>query len=309
MSLKTVFVIVLILLSNQVIKPFEQDVKVWIERDKDLYIGTPFSMEVTFPGSDYIDVTYNGSDTLNVFQIIHKERGKRKIGENEELNFRFVLAGFDTGEHDLPPLDFTIYDTSGSTETKKNFSTPSYLFTINTTISDTSFAIKDISPPVRLAYGFYHYAIPIFTVFIIALLFFLLLKRLKKRNIQKIEPEIMDDRPSYVKALEMLESLKAKKLLINRSFLLFYFELSYILRFFIEDYYKIRAVEMTTFEIYSALEIQQISSYKEIVKFLRDCDMVKFAKHEPKYEKADSDMKWLEDYLSQFKKTEPDKEG
>ena len=125
-------------------------------------------------------------------------------------------------------------------------------------------------------------------------------KILRKKPEQLTEQEYLDPRPVYVIALEMLDNLKKRELLKTGEFLIFYFHLSYIMRFFIERYYQINAVEMTFSEIRENLQIVDFKEKSTIMTFLNFADKVKFAKFIPTLKEAGNSFNLLENYLKSF---------
>ncbi|MBT5420007.1 MAG: hypothetical protein HOK80_03875, partial [Candidatus Cloacimonetes bacterium] len=112
--------------------------------------------------------------------------------------------------------------------------------------------------------------------------------------------EVVDDRPAYIIALELLNNLKKDDLIVKGDYLNFYFRISLILRLFIELHYEINSVEMTTSEIRANLILEDHSEKSKILKFLANADMIKFAKAIPAISDSEKTLFWLEDYLKSF---------
>ena len=140
----------------------------------------------------------------------------------------------------------------------------------------------------------------IIILLIFAIRYLIILLKKSKKNFS--EPEIIDDRPAYIIALELLNKLKKDDLIIKGDFLNFYFRISLILRLFIELHYKINSVEMTTSEIRANLILDNHSEKSEILKFLGQADMIKFAKTIPTELDTSAKLNWLENYLLSFEK-------
>ncbi len=85
-------------------------------------------------------------------------------------------------------------------------------------------------------------------------------------------------------ALKSLQELDALQLLEHGQFRKYYFRASEILKHFLEDEFKIQAVDTTTEEIHSHLQKSEFLSASEkttVEKTLREMDLVKFAKLVP----------------------------
>lgn len=90
--------------------------------------------------------------------------------------------------------------------------------------------------------------------------------------------------PAHVTALRALDTLAEKKLWQSGQHKQFHTELSEILRRYIEERYKVPAMECTTDEIMQELvelTMTQRSSYNNLREVLQMADLVKFAKYEP----------------------------
>lgn len=126
--------------------------------------------------------------------------------------------------------------------------------------------------------------------FLLAVLVVVFLYRLSQRR----RPRTLNHPPpetktSWQKAFEALERLWQTDLLSRKAFDAFYFQLSNIVRQYIEERFYVRAPEMTTEEFLSFVKEKDTlsESHKEALRdFLLSCDMVKFAKYAPTIEEA-----------------------
>lgn len=94
----------------------------------------------------------------------------------------------------------------------------------------------------------------------------------------------MPTRPAHEIALEALKDLLSRDYPGKGRLREYYFELSDIIRHYVEGRFRVRAPEMTTEEFLAALQGSDIlnSAQKESLReFLSHCDMVKFAKYLP----------------------------
>jgi len=151
--------------------------------------------------------------------------------------------------------------------------------------------IRDIKPPIFFTTNL---AILLILAIILLAIFLLLAgffayKRLKeKRRMKGLTPKLPHER-----AYEALDALKAKNLIKEGKVKEFYFELSNIIRRYIEDRFSVRAPEMTTEEFLSFLRNLDLFSgvHKNLLKeFLNLCDIVKFAKYGPTEKEIESNL-------------------
>ena len=294
--MKKIYLFLIFFLIPLLVFSAELDYK--LEKPQKLFVGTPFKLHVDISSaiSDSIFSTQN--DTLDIFILKDIESTEEIIDDTKTTFLDLTYQPFDTGEFTFPELEFAV-KTADSLEILK---TREFILNIESVITDSTESIKDIAAPLAVNLKFLDYFIPLF---IIILLFFAiryLIKLLKRTKKDFSEPEIIDDRPAYIIALELLNKLKKDDLLIKGDFLNFYFRISLILRLFIELHYKINSVEMTTSEIRENLILNDHSEKSEILKFLRQADMIKFAKAIPTNSESEKAINWLENYLRSFEK-------
>ena len=90
-------------------------------------------------------------------------------------------------------------------------------------------------------------------------------------------------RPAEEIARDALRAVKEMKLIEKGLFKEYYIRLSDIIRTYIENRYRIFAMDRTTWELFQEMKSKRIerSHADKINDFLEDCDMVKFAKYTP----------------------------
>jgi hypothetical protein len=143
--------------------------------------------------------------------------------------------------------------------------------------------IRDIKPPLAYPWNFWYLVIAV-AVIGLALLAWLLTKRLSGHiKIEKRQP-VVPPRPAWEIALEQLAALLARNLPASGQIKEYFSGLSDIVRHYIERRFDLRAPEMTTPEFLEAMNKAQAlrHEHKQILReFLACCDMVKFAKYGP----------------------------
>ncbi len=149
--------------------------------------------------------------------------------------------------------------------------------------------IKDIKPPVYFPRNYFLLSLIAVGIVLIAaafLIMFLLKKYRDKKAELLFEPPV----PAHQKAYEALRRLKKKNLPRIGKTKEYYFELSDIVRRYLEDRFYLRAPEMTTEEfLYALSESDDLNgTHKNLLKgFLNHCDLVKFAKYAPSQKETD----------------------
>ena len=100
--------------------------------------------------------------------------------------------------------------------------------------------------------------------------------------------------PAYITAIEQLDKLKEKKLYQKGKTKLYYTQLTFIIRNYIEKQFNIPALEYVTYQTVLALEHGKIAEPETIEKLkqiLFNADFVKFAKAEPLEHENDLSLK------------------
>jgi hypothetical protein len=269
-----------------------------IDAPENLRVGTPFVLTIELTTLLEDEIHYPVKDTLNTFIILDVRKTAQQDTHHEELKkttLNYKLAGFDTGEQDLTPIKIEVFRPSN--QEIEEFRTSTHFFTIGSVLSDTSMVIKDISPPVRLRLTFWDIALPVLLLILLIAAIILVWKKIVKKSDLPISTVAIDTRSPHLRALELLDQLKSKKLLEKGYYLEFHYSLSFILRYFLEHEYHFHAMEMTTSEIRNMLLLFPDTERDEILEFLRYTDMVKFAKYNPGVERPLKQLKWLEQYL------------
>jgi len=165
--------------------------------------------------------------------------------------------------------------------------------------------IRDIKGPVYFSVNFLPLII-ILCLFTMIGTFFLIRYILKKMK-EKEEDTVLKVRPPREVAYEALEALKAKNLPSQGKVKEFYYELSLIVRHYIEDRFNIKAPEMTTEEFLFALQESETLSgthRNHLKEFLNLCDIVKFAKYGPTQKETDDSFNAAKRFVDETKPVE-----
>jgi len=193
------------------------------------------------------------------------------------------ITSFDSGYWAIPQIKFMVND-----DTNGIFTEP-LLLHVGGMAVDTTIAIKDIKPPYDQSYSFLDWLKDnMYVVWgtIVAILLTLLIIYLVRR-FRKVKPEVIMAEtpkiPAHVIAYEKLEKLKNEKLWQEGKLKLYYSSLTDIVREYIENRFKIQAMEQTTDEIlygFRNVAIDEESKTK-LKQVLILSDLVKFAKEQP----------------------------
>lgn len=274
-----------------------------------LFVGTEFDYEITINSSVNDTIFTPKPDTLGVFLVKKVFDESSAENETKTTKISYKLAGFDVGKQAIEPIEFVLKNGNQ----KQKLATKQIDVEIKSILPKDlakqieekgltdSIKVADIAPLKGIKLNAYEISLPIVALTILVLLIIFIIKKLKaKPEVKPEEKIIIDTRQPYEKGLELLEKLKAKPYINNGNFLQFYFELSYILRYFIELEYKFLAVEMTTSEIRKSLKLEA-NKKSEVLEFLNNCDMIKFAKAETDSSACQNSFNWVYKFIISYK--------
>ena len=192
------------------------------------------------------------------------------------------ITSFDSGYWAIPPFKFFAGDTNGI------FTDP-LLLQVSTMAVDTTQAIKDIKEPYEVTYTWLDWLkdnmlvlwVSLAAVLVILILF-IILKYTRKVKPLMVEVEIPKI-PAHIIAIEKLDKLKTENLWQNGKLKLYHSQLTDIIREYIENRFKIQALEQTTDEILFGFRNVAIDddSKAKLKQVLILADLVKFAKEQP----------------------------
>jgi len=154
--------------------------------------------------------------------------------------------------------------------------------------------IRDIKPPIAIPNGWEWVGWALSALVVLALLYFAWRSWQKRRSLIPAEPPV----PAHVRAKQKLEEALA---LISQP-KPFCILVSDTIRFYLEESFDFRAPERTTEEFLYELQSTDLLAADQKEKlggFLESCDLVKFAKYEPREpelrELHDSAMRLVEE--------------
>ncbi|KPK29829.1 MAG: hypothetical protein AMK70_15170 [Nitrospira bacterium SG8_35_1] len=140
--------------------------------------------------------------------------------------------------------------------------------------------IRDIKGPVH--YRNWAYLSIILAAALIIIAIILIIRFIRKRKITR--EEYIPAVPAHEIAYSALDELLGKKYIEQGLIQQYYFELSDIVRHYLENRFQLKAPEMTTEEFLFTLKTSSDlnADQKSLLRdFLSHCDMVKFAKYIP----------------------------
>lgn len=194
---------------------------------------------------------------------------------NGDISAGLRIALFDEGEIELPML--TAFTDEGGKKDTLCFK-PSKINVSRIPVDTSSFRVREIKGQIKYPLTFKE-ILPYILIFMITIailtFIYMFVKKLIINKKKKKEVE-----PAHIRALRALDSYRGEKFWKSDKQKIFYSAVSDILREYIADRYKFGALEMTTDEIMTRLDREDLPGdlYEELKSLLTTADFVKFAK-------------------------------
>lgn len=214
----------------------------------------------------------------------------------------YILDIYETGTFTIPAVVIK-YKGKESPEWRET-AAEEISITVQSMLDETgrTAEIRGIRGPCPIRNPTYIYiALAALAIVAAALALFMFLK--KKKESEKI---IAPPPPAHETALRALKDLLGKDYINTGRVREYYFELSNIVRHYLEDRFNMKAPEMTTeeFLIHLKKTDKLTSDQKGLLReFLSHCDMVKFAKHLPVEREIESIYGSAKDLVEQTKES------
>jgi len=242
-----------------------------------LEIDHPKDVKVGFP---------NVPDTIdNLIEVL--DRSGIDTFETDDdfqkLIQSYTITSFDSGSYRIPPYWFPI-DVGGVMD-----SIPSNGVTLNvySMAIDTTRGPTDIKMPYEAPVTLKEVIPYILGVILIGAIVFLILYSIKrkKKNQPIFSRPQKPKEPAHIVALRELDRIKNEKLWQQEKTKQYYSEVTDTLRKYIEDRFKIPAMEQTSDEILDSFrfrkDVLKEKSFNNLSQILSLADLVKFAKYKP----------------------------
>lgn len=278
---------------------FAQQAKVNVKLDTNaMLIGDHVGLKLQFEGPALAKVLWPMIPDTILGNITVIGRGKIDTSfssdrKNMVLSQDLNITCFDSGFYTIPQIPF-FYKVPPDT-TALSVSSELLMLAVHTVKVDTTQAIKPIIGPEKVPLTFMEMLPWILGGLLIILVVGGLVWYLRKR---KLNQPVIQFRPKIVQlphetALQQLEMLRNKKLWQTGRVKEYHVELTDILRKYIEERFRVPALEQTTSEIIESLITHTdcaVSARQRINSILVLADMVKFARALPVATENESSM-------------------
>jgi hypothetical protein len=257
------------------------------------------TIEVTTPGGVTL-LKPELPDTIPGIELVRQEQPApvTKDGATVVRSLLTVTA-FDSGSYEFPAVKIP-YTLAGDSARHVAATLPIQL-TVHGIAVDTSQAIKDIKPPLSLPLTFLEILPYLLGAVLLAGLVWLAVYVIRKRKKGESIIPAPPPRPAHEVAMEELTALEADQLWQQGKVKEFHSRVTEIVRAYIEDRFRVRALEQTSDEILDAGAIRALPAEpaSHLRSILVRADLVKFAKFQPAREEHDASLASAKAFVGQ----------
>jgi len=253
------------------------------------YVGDVLRYEVVAAYPRGVSVNLPSNVTLAPLHLVRIEESEPEVtGEGLRKTFVLELQHFATGEGRVPGFPLTYVMADGSVQT---LDVPPQGFTVDALLANEAEpARKPEDPPISVSYPNELAETVLYsaggTLLAVLLLLPLLLRWLRRERVVAPPPPI----PAHERAFAALDALEQGPLLADGRYQAFYVQLTEVAKEYLEGRFGMPALDHTTDEIRRALmrKPERVAPLKadDVIAFLQRCDLVKFARFEPRREEA-----------------------
>jgi len=263
-----------------------------------LYIGdrVHFGVVLLVPKASQV-VPPSTENGFGKFAVKEWTSDKVEKKNADSLTFHYIITTYSAENCTLPAVDFIVPKDAGA-ETLRTQPVPMRLILVSS--PDTA-SIKDLKPQQTVGKPSLLWLWINIAAAAAAAAFFLVRHYFpKKGKIVKAQPP----RPAYEEAMEALAALEAKQYIAKGLIREYAFELSDIVKRYIERRFAVNAAEFTTEEMLDWIKVSPLDSdcRKNAEWFFFTTDPVKFAKHLPD---SDTVYRFGPSMRDFFEKTKP----
>ena len=199
-----------------------------------------------------------------------------------QQHMQLLITSFDSGYYAIPSFKFII-----NKDTANKKLTELLMLEVLSVPTDTSITkVKDIKAPFDEPFD-WHWYLP-YAYWGLAILAALIILIIVIRKLTKKGPIeiVIDDNPkvpAHITALETLEKIKQQAIWKDNKTKEYYSEIADTVRLYIEERFKINALELTSDEVIKVFKSQVVDSESKakLTQILTLSDFVKFAKQIP----------------------------
>jgi hypothetical protein len=249
------------------------------------------SVRVEHPREETASV--EGIDSISVKpSVLVSRRQSSSVSKTGSLSeqFEFELAVFSKMRQTIPPFTVVMRNSAGTVTKRIPLRVTNTVY-VRALTDSSMHEIRPLKPPVRstipllLLLPFF---ISVFGIALAVLLLLFFLKRSVRRSAEKVDPGQVAMRKLRKLVSRLSGGMPPREC---------YEELSNILRSFLENHYRIRALEAVTQEIERDLEKIGVPDLDDVMNLLRQADLVKFADSRPELDETRLSLQKAEEFV------------
>lgn len=273
--------IILLLIFNGLVAIAQPKAEMRLEKDT-ILIGDQMNVKLTVKHPQSVAVFMPKGINLGEKVEVLNESEASKINENNEISTSktVTITAFDSGKYRLPAVPVEVEENGERDTIYSNILD----LIVTSPVIDTTKTIAPIKDIFQEPLFFKEDILPVLLVilgiFAIIFIVYLLRKYRKDQIIEDVKPVVIPPKPAHIIAYAKLNELENQQLWQAGNFKKHHSEASYILREYLENRYKILALESVTDEILQDLMPLNLenNSISNLQKVLQTADLVKFAK-------------------------------
>jgi hypothetical protein len=244
-------------------------------------VGDRLQLTVTVEHAPGAAVVWPDSLSLEPFEVLGAELlAPRNVEGRVVTGALLTLTVFELGDLEVPSFDFRVEGPDGSSTV---VSTDAFGVTVQSVGLDEGGDIRAIRGPLGIPMSVIYVLPWLFLLVLLVLSAFWLWRRLRREDDSSPRRSVIIPPLPHEEAYDALDRLEASDLLQRAEIKQYHIRVSEIIRTYVEGRFDVFALEMTTGEVMEGLREAGLDDdvFVAFDDFLRDCDMVKFAKHRP----------------------------
>jgi hypothetical protein len=241
-------------------------------------IGEPFRMTIEVRHAP--DETYALPENLALKEFGVRDHMVESHGDNPQTTFiRATLQAFKTGNLEIPAIRLAVQTPGGA----RQLEIPPQKIKVNGVIdlSQGEPQLREDHRPLPTAYQRVWWPLVLILAFIAGVAAAVYLTHRRRNPLPAAPPK--PRLPAYEEAMERLAALEREQLVATQQKQTYYFRLTEIVRDYLGRRYAFDALEQTSDELLQELRKRATwgLDFDRLTSFLRESDLVKFAKSEP----------------------------
>ncbi|MDH4182660.1 MAG: hypothetical protein OEV92_00425 [Nitrospinota bacterium] len=265
-------------------------------------IGAPITARVTVELAEGEKAVFPKPALPEEAELLEIRVGPVAKGKDGALSqtAEYVFTSYKVGPAEFPGVEVSIQG-PGDAARAEDTGPASYEIITSLTDPKTKDQLVDIRPPLEMPIDWRRYLAPALMALAAMAAGALLWRYLSGRHKISAGPPPPPPPPAHLAAFERLKNLKEEDLFFRGQGQVYFFQLSEIMRAYVEARYGAPALERTTAEIEMVFDLrfERKDKRERLIELLETCDIFKFTKRQPTREDGELAFEvawqWVED--------------